>query len=410
VLRRTLFLAVFVTAPLVAQGRLVGTRISTIGPVYEMWRFGNGGVEQPTPDGATVVRVTEASQWSLPIAVAVPIGERWLADLTGAYASGVVTLAPQSSASGSTEQKLNGVTDLRLRVSGQLAGNATNGGVLLTLAVTAPTGKTQLNPDEVGALQVIAAPALAFQVPTLGAGAGATAGLVGARKLGAWSLALGLSYEFRRLYEPGTATLGVPLPELNPSDALHMSLGVDGLVGGRHAMTVALSTDVFTADHLRAPTPSGSTGAIGTTEVETKLGPMVTLDWQLQVAPPPAFREITLYAVDRYRGAYSRSGETVAGSSGNYLDLGARGVLRAGSKTGVLLWLSGRHQTGLDSDRTLATAAVRSAAFTLGLERQLGAGLTAQPFARAQRGTIESGADRSGLTGVAAGLSLSKAW
>ena len=137
---------------------------------------------------------------------------------------------------------------------------------------------------------------------------------------------------------------------------------------------------------------------------------MVTLDWQLQIAPPAAFRELTLYAVDRYRGAYSRSGETVAGSSGNYLDLGARGVLRAGSKTGVLLWLSGRHQTGLDSDRTLTTAAVRSAAFTVGLVRQLGAGLTAQPFARVQGGTIESGAERSGLSGYAVGFSLTKSW
>jgi len=406
-----MLLAVFVTTPLVAQGRLVGARISTIGPVYEMWRFGNGGVEQPTPDGATVVRVTEASQWSLPIAVAVPIGERWLADLTGAYASGVVTLAPQTSATGPSEYTLNGVTDLRLRVSGRLAGNATSGGLLLTLAVTAPTGKTELNPNEVGALQVLASPALGFQVPTLGAGAGATAGLVGARQLGAWSLALGLSYELRRLYEPGAATAGVPLPELDPSDALHISMGVDGLVGGHHAMTVALSTDLFTEDHLRAPATSGSTSAsVGTTEVATRLGPMVTLDWQLQIAPPAAFRELTLYAVDRYRGAYSRSGETVAGSSGNYLDLGARGVLRAGSKTGVLLWLSGRHQTGLDSDRTLTTAAVRSAAFTVGLVRQLGAGLTAQPFARVQGGTIESGAERSGLSGYAVGFSLTKSW
>src|SRR5687768_9238133 len=193
-------------APLTAQGRLVGSRTSTIGPVYEMWRFGDGGVEQPTADGAGTIRVTKASQWSVPIGFAMPLGERWLADLSGAYASGVVTLAAQESAAGTSEYALSGVTDLRLRLSGRLAGDPAGGGVLLTLGVTAPTGKTGLAPEEVGALRVLAAPALGFQVPTLGAGAGATAGLVGARRLGGWALALGLSYEFRQRYEPGTVT------------------------------------------------------------------------------------------------------------------------------------------------------------------------------------------------------------
>jgi hypothetical protein len=393
-----------------AQGRLVGRWTSAVAPIYEGWRFGGSGAEQPTADGAGTVRVREATQWSFPVGAAVPIGQRWLVDLSGAYAAGVVKLATEDSTLTTNEYTLNGLTDVRLRVVGRLAGAASGDGVLLTLGVVAPTGKTELEAREVNALRVLAAPALGFQVPTLGSGAGATAGVVGAREIGGWSLALAASYELRRGYEPGTVATGVPLPELDPSDAVHFSLGADRLLG-RHGMTVALSADLFTEDHLRE---SGSLGGANVpserNEVTTKPGPVFTLDWQLQLAPPPAFRELTVYAVDRYRAEYSRSGRTVDGSGGNYLDLGARSTLRAGQKMGVLLWLSARHQTGLDSDRALATASVRSGALTVGLVRELGAGLNVQPFVRGQAGTLETGAERTNLTGVAFGISLGRQW
>ena len=397
------------SSPMQAQGRLVGRWTSAIAPVYEGWRFGGSGAEQPTADGASNVRVREASQWSFPIGVAVPIGARWLLDLSGAYASGTVKLASEDSTLTTNEYTLNGLTDVRLRVVGRLAGAPSGNGVLVTLGLVAPTGKTELEAKEVNALRVLAAPALGFQVPTLGAGAGATAGVVGAREIGGWSLALAASYELRRGYEPGTVATGVPLPELDPSDAVHLSLGADRLLGGKHGMTVALSADLFTEDHLRE---SGSLGGAAPVQndVTTKPGPVYTLDWQLQLAPPQGFRELTLYAVDRYRAEYSRSGQAVAGSGGNYLDLGARSTIRAGQKMGVLLWLSARHQTGLDSDRALATASMRSGALTLGLVRELGAGLSVQPFVRGQAGTLETGDERTNLTGVAFGISLGRQW
>ena len=397
------------STPMHAQGRLVGHWTTAVAPIYEEWRFGGSGAEQPTADGAGTVRVREASQWSFPVGAAVPIGERWLVDLSGAYSAGTVKLATEDSTLETNDYSLNGLTDVRLRVVGRLLGPASGNGVLVTLGLVAPTGKTELEAREVNALRVLAAPALGFQVPTLGSGAGATAGVVGARAIGGWSLALAASYEMRRGYEPGTVATGVPLPELDPSDAVHLSLGADRLLG-RHAMTVALSADLFTEDHLRESGSLGGAAVPVLNEVTTKPGPVYTLDWQLQLAPPPAFRELTFYAVDRYRAEYSRSGQTVDGSGGNYLDLGARSTLRAGQKMGVLLWLSARHQTGLDSDRALTTASVRSGALTLGLVRELGAGLSVQPFVRGQAGTLETGAERTNLTGMAFGISLGRQW
>ena len=403
-------LLLVLSTPVKAQGRLVGRWTSAVAPIYEGWRFGGSGAEQPTADGAGSVRVREATQWSFPVGVAVPVGERWLVDLSGAYATGTVKLATQDSTLTTSEYTLNGLTDVRLRVVGRLAGAPSGNGVLVTLGLVAPTGKTELEAGEVNALRVLAAPALGFQVPTLGSGAGATAGVVGARAIGGWSLALAASYELRRGYEPGTVATGVPLPELDPSDAVHLSLGADRLLG-RHGMTLALSADLFTEDHLRESASLGGANVPGErNEVTTKPGPVFTLDWQLQLAPPPAFRELTFYVVDRYRAEYSRSGRTVDGSGGNYLDLGARSTLRAGQKMGVLLWLSARHQTGLDSDRALATASVRSGALTVGLVRELGAGLSVQPFVRGQAGTLETGAERTNLTGYSFGISLGRQW
>src|SRR3712207_8897265 len=54
-------------------------------------------------------------------------------------------------------------------------------------------------------------------------------------------------------------------------------------------------------------------------------GPTLTAEWQLRVAAP-RFSELTLYLVERYRTKYEQGDSTVEGSSGNYLDFGARGV------------------------------------------------------------------------------------
>ena len=81
-----------VTQAVGAQGKLAGSAQSGLGPIFERWQFGGDGIPQPTIDGSASVRVTRLTQWSVPIAVAVPIGDRWTVDLTSAYASSEVDL------------------------------------------------------------------------------------------------------------------------------------------------------------------------------------------------------------------------------------------------------------------------------------------------------------------------------
>ena len=378
-----------------AQGRLVGSSTSAVGPIYERWTFGDG-VYQRTLAGGDSVRIESASQLTVPISLRVPLGERWSVDLSGAYANGTVSLAARDTALDVDRYAVNGLTDLRLRATGRVVGD----NVVVTLGVNVPTGKTSLNSEEFSAMRVLAAPAFAFQTPTLGLGAGGTVGIVYAREAAGWAWALGGSYELRNSYDPVTF-----VGEMNPSDAVHLSVGGDGLVG-RHGMTIALSADIFTKDRLTALEPEEGAGQnVAAGSVETQLGPIVMVDWQLRLASA-RFRELTLYAVDRYRTKYKRDGTSVDGSSGNYLDTGVRSLLPVARSSAILAHLNVRNHTGLKSDVTLATAAITSAALTLGLVQDLGQGYVLQPFARAQTGRMKTGNNSGSVQAFAAGVTL----
>jgi hypothetical protein len=383
-------------ATLGAQGTLAGAPESGVGPVYETWRFGGDGILQPTVGGVSAVRVTRASQWSIPLAVTVPMGRRWQFDVTGAYARGTVELADIDSTVGADRYELQGVTDVRLRATGRLVGD----NVLLTVGLNAPAGQTSLNQGELSALRVLAAPALSFQAPVLGTGASGTVGLVLAREIAGWAWAVGTSYEVRNKYTPIAVTAGLPV-DLSPGNAMHVSAGVDGLVGP-HGMTLGLSADFFGRDRLSLVAGAGADGPPGAT---SQLGPILTADWQLHVAAA-RFRELTVYVVDRYRTPYERDGRRLPGSSGNYLDAGFRAVAAMTPSTGALVALNGRHHTGLSSDETFTTAATRAAALTLGIVHDVTRDYSLQPFVRAQAGRLTSGSSSAGVTGLSGGVTL----
>lgn len=397
-----LFLAAALPAASRAQGsgKLVGTTSSDVGVVYESWSFGSDGIPQPGVEAGAISRVSSASQLSVPISVRVPLGERWTVDASGAFATGTVKLSEPDPLTGTDEYTLNGLTDIRVRATGSVVGD----NLLLTFGVNLPTGKTSLDRGEFAALRVLAAPALSFQSPVLGTGASATVGMVYARQMAGWAWALGGSYELNRSYAPVALVAGLPAPDFSPGNTIHFSVGGDGLIG-QHEMLVGVSADFFGRGKL-----DGLSGGVGGTGADiapanTKLGPIFTFDWQLRLAAR-SFRELTLYAVDRYRSSFEREGVSVDGSSGNYLDAGVRGVYAATPSTGVLVALNLRHQTGLNVDNTLATAGVRSGALTLGIVRELPRGYTLRPFVRGQLGKIESGDVSTTATGIAGGVAL----
>ena len=384
-------------APLSAQDRLVPARSAAIGPVFERWSFGSG-LLQPASGGAGTVELESVSAWSVPLSASIGFGERWTFDLSTAYSNGTVKLRSADASLGTDSYALSGLTDVRTRLTARLAGDA----IIATVGANIPTGTTSLDAEQFAALRVLAAPALAMQTPALGTGFGGTAGLVASRQIGGWAWAAGASYELRQTYTPVAFAAGVAAPDVNPGDAIHLTLGADGLVG-EHGMTVALSADLFGDEELEVTT--GGTGGTGT--VTTRLGPIFTIDWQLRVAST-RFRELTFYLVDRYRTPYERGGVEVEESSGNYADGGVRAVFPLSPSTGVLSVLNVRHQTGLKSDSTLATAATAGAGLMLGLQRAFGGGFELQPFVRADYARIKSVDASATATGISAGISLGR--
>ncbi len=382
-----------------AQSRLVGVRSVSLGVTYESWSFSDG-VPQPTQNGENDVLVGRASQVTFPLWTSIPLGDTWTLDLSTAYSSGRVSLRDVDPELAVSRYSLSGFTDARIRATGRLSPTIT-----VTFGLNAPTGQTSLSPEEVGAFRVLASPALSFQVARLGSGVSGTAGIVVSRQLGGmWAGALGASYEVHGSYDPGTLLAALSNVDYSPSDALRFSLGVDGPVG-QNGMTLGLSAD-FYPNQDRISDPALAEGK----SITTQLGPVLTADWQLRIAAP-RFRELTLYAVDRYRTKYgtgTSGGPTLAvsESSGNYLDAGVRSVIASGAATGILAAVNFRHQTGLDSDETIATAGMVSGAVTLGIVRNIRGGYTVQPFVRGQLGKIKSADSSTSATGLAGGVTM----
>jgi hypothetical protein len=375
-----------------AQQRLVGLRTVHAGPSFETWRFG-GGARQLVGGDTIVVR--SVTQWSVPIVAVVPLGREWTMEVSGAFSSGQVTLDGEDRVLRTDRYVLSGPTDIRVRAVGSLVRDR----VLVTVGVNAPTGRTGLDAGEVAALRALAAPALRLQVPANGTGPGGTAGLVLAHRMAGWAWALGVAYELRGTYSPIAAlTAGAPSVDYRPGGALHASIGAEGFIG-EHGMSLSLTVDRFAEDEL---TLSGD-GSVGTPPV-VQLGSTLTAEWQLRVAAR-GWRQLTLYAADRYRSRYRQAGVTVAGSSGNQLDVGARGVLALSPSAGLVVGVSGRHHTGLDVGGTLATAGIAAAGATVGVARTVGR-YTLEPFVRAQAGRIDVGGTTSSALGISGGIAL----
>jgi hypothetical protein len=358
-----------------AQERVGATRYVVATPTIESWSFGDG-LLQTTLRGDTV-RLGSATQLSLPVAAEMWFGDRWQLGVAAAFVDERVSLDAADAGLGVSEYRLNGLTDVKVAFTAHLIPDR----FLVTLGLNAAPGGTELDPEEIEAVRVFAAPALSVGVPSLGLGNAATAGVVYARPLGSWGMALGGSYEHRTGSTPLVIASGFPALDFNPSDAVHLSLGTEGLVGP-HAMTVGVSVDVFSDDEY-------SSGGQGITSARTRLGPILTGEWQLRVATQQ-LRELTVYVTERYRMQYSRAGTKMPESSANYLDVGANGVAPLSPRTGLVMGVVLRHQTGANADSAVASAAARVGGATLGLRYQLG-NYTLEPLVRAQLGRLDTG-------------------
>lgn len=381
-----------------AQDRLLGTGAVGVGATIETVRFGGDGLKQAALTGSDSIRLKSIQQIAVPVSVAIPIGTAWTVDLQSAWSSSQLTYTNANGVERTA--KLSGPTDVRLRATGRLF----NDGLVLTAGVNAPTGKTELTANELTVLRAAAAPALGLGAPPVGAGPSGTMGMVVAREIGGWAVALGASYEMRGTYQPIAAiSAGVPSTDFEPGSVVRGSLGLERLVGA-HRLSITGAVDVYSDDVLRAP---GATAPIAT----IKLGPIVTTDVQLQLAAPRV-KELVLWAANRYRTAYQRDGSEVAGTTGLYFDGGLRTSVPLSASTDLLITGDGRWHSGLEINQGIATSGVVSGGATLGLAHTTGA-FSWQPYVRAQAGSLRprtsgssAGSASSSFVGGSAGLIL----
>jgi len=369
-----------------AQAPLGGTWGAQTGATFEQWHF--ACCTDATNAGTSIER---ASEWTVPLTAYVPVGPVAL-DVYAAYMHGTVTLR----GAGAPAQTLDGFTDTYVRGAFHLAGDA----LLATVGVNVPTGRTTLNSEQLGVMEVLGTPALRYQTPVLGTGWGGTTGLVYTMRAGTWSWGFGASYEYRGQYAPAQAQalgLGSGDFDLRPGQAIRLSVGTDGLVG-QSAMSVSLASTFYTQDRV------GLTAG-GTPPAAITLGPMLTGEWQLRAAAG-AFRELSVFAFDRYRMKYSRGDARVDGTDGNELDAGTTGTIPLGTRTAFVAGLRGRWHTGLSVDSSLPTAGIVSGGADVGFTWQTGP-LELHPAIGGELGRLDTGPSTISVNKIEASFTIS---
>ena len=167
------------------------------------------------------------SQFVTPLAVFIPIGDRFSFDIATAFARSRVEIHGDSAA----PSTVSGLTDTQLRGSYVLGQDA----VVLTAGVNLPTGQSTANEQQFAAAQNISNDFLLFPIGTMGAGFGATGGIAMARPIGAWNLGVGGSYRHSAEFAPFEYNDGQKA-HYQPGNELRGRIGIDRAFGAATAM------------------------------------------------------------------------------------------------------------------------------------------------------------------------------
>jgi len=378
--------------PAAAQSRLVDPRAFSVSPSFARWSFS-------TPfetDGLAVLTVT---QLAVPVALSFTPVRNWRVDASAAFTRGTVTT---TDSSGESTLSLNGLTDAKVRVVGALSGER----LWLTLGANLPTGRVRLSGEEAATIRILGAPALRMQAPVLGSGLGLIAGAVYTGAIGGWAVGLGASWELRGTYTPLEADLAGgsgSVVDLQPASAVHLSLGFDRLVGqGR--LSILFVGDRYATDVVTVRPASGP--AI---ESEYQLGPTLAGFIDYRVATTRV-RDFRFSAAFRHRSEFTdNAGNKAPGSSGRTIDSRIAVTIGRAGRAGLLLALDGLLDSGLDIDNAVATAAMTSAAFTVGLDLSAGR-VVLQPFVRGGFGNLDVASETTSGTFLGGGLTLRATW
>lgn len=183
------------------------------------------------------------SQFAIPVAVIVPLTQKFSIDVGTAFATSTVS-------SGGASSSISGLTDTQLR-----ANYAFNENVILTIGLNAPTGKSTLDPTQVIAASLVGSDLLGFPVPSMGTGFAATAGLAVAGVTGDWTLSAGASMRKATQYQPFSDTTGGANYKYTPGDEYRVRFGADRAAGVGH-VSLGVSYSAFGSDRAQTTTPT----------------------------------------------------------------------------------------------------------------------------------------------------------
>ena len=167
------------------------------------------------------------SQLVTPIAVVIPVGERFSFDIATAWARSRVEVKGDTAA----PSTISGLTDTQLRGSYVFGQDA----VVLTAGLNLPTGQSTATTKQFVAAQNISNDFLLFPIGTMGAGFGATGGIALARPVGTWNLGVGGSYRHSADFAPFEYNDGQKA-HYQPGNELRARVGVDRDFGAASAM------------------------------------------------------------------------------------------------------------------------------------------------------------------------------
>jgi len=264
-------LALLAAAALPAGAQGIGDASVFAGPQYVRYTFGS------SPSQKTV------SQLSIPMAIVLPMGDRFSVDVSSSYANTEVQLG------GVRTSSITGLTDTQVRGNLTFGDNA----FILTLGLNLPTGQYTVPEGQQEAAGAIGNNFLLYPVVTMGSGFGATGGVALAQTVGSWNLGIGGS--FRHSSQFDAYQVASKVLRFTPGNEYRLRVGLDRPVGDG-SVAVGVTYSKFGSDAADSTTFSTGDRALAQASWFSPLG---------------ANTDFTLSAWNLYRAA----GQVIGGAS-----------------------------------------------------------------------------------------------
>jgi hypothetical protein len=270
---------------------------------------------------------SKTSEWSVPLVLVAPLGDRMSADLTAHYAN-----ATHNGGAGASDQTLSGLTDTQLRLLYTLNRDR----AVVSVSINLPTGRHTLSTDQFQAFSAVGSSYLSFPVSDFGTALGATAGLAYATPAGSWNVGLSGAVRYTGSYTLFSDTAGTQT--YKPGIEFRGRLGADRLVGQSSRLLLGVTASTFSNDQL-----SGNTGQVASGALAPGLRIIGDAGW----ASALGGSTLSISVWDYYRGKGTFA-DSISVASENILNAEARLAITASPRVsiqplvGVRTWSPGQ--------------------------------------------------------------------